>query len=160
MNNEMHTKNNFRSFLEEKCCIPDKRVSFFLYWITQYHKFNKSSTLPDTERVKAFLRVLARKYEEWQVNQAKRAISLYSYYANRDLTSPSEMPSDWHTVRDEVVRLLRLRHRSYRTEKTYLGWLRRFAAFLDCKSSKDVSRTDLSNYLSYLSVERKVSPRW
>ena len=102
MNNEMYIKNTFRTFLEEKCRIPDKRVPFFLYWITQYHKFIKNSTLPDTERIKAFLRVLARKYDEWQMNQAERIISLYSYYANRDITSPSEMPSDWHTVRDEV----------------------------------------------------------
>ncbi len=118
MNNEMYIKNTFRTFLEEKCRISDKRVPFFLYWITQYHKFIKNSTLPDTERVKVFLRVLAQKYEEWQANQAKRAISLCSYYANGVLTSLSEMPSDWHTGKDEVVRLLRLRHRSYRTEIT------------------------------------------
>ena len=115
----------FRSFLEGTCHISAKKVPFFLYWISKYHEFNKSSTQPDTERLKTFLVELARKYEEWQVKQAQRANSLYAYYTKNRLPSNSVFSSDWHSVKVEVVRLLRLRHNSQRTEKTYLGWLRR-----------------------------------
>lgn len=117
------------------------------------------------DRIKAFLVALSNRRAEWQVKQAERAISLYVYYTkgaksrneDRDQNAFLPSPSDWVGVKEEVVRLLRLRHLSYRTEKTYLGWLRRFAQYVSHKSSTDVTQTDLTDFLSYLSVEQKVS---
>ena len=51
----------------------------------------------------------------------------------------SRKRKNWQSAEDELVRRLRLRHRSFSTEKTYLGWLRRFATYLR-KSAKGVSR--------------------
>ncbi len=97
--------------------------------------------------------------------QAEKAISLYVYYTkeaksrneDRDRNAFLPSPSDWVSLKEGVVRLHRLRHLSYRTEKTYLGWLRRFAEYVSHKSSTDVAQTDLTDYLGYLSVEQKVS---
>jgi len=45
---------------------------------------------------------------------------------------------------------LRLQHKSYRTEKTYLGWLRRFYLFVDGKVPDDLVSDDVRRFLSYL----------
>ena len=138
---------NFRSFLQEKCRIPGKKVTFYMYWISKYNTFSKGRTPGDTDLVKSFLKVLSQKHEEWQVKQAEKAISLYFFFTagelsgntDKDLQFLPKIPSDWKSVKEDTVRLLRLRHRSYRTEKTYLGWLRRFSDYLNYKSSKDVT---------------------
>ncbi|HUV06500.1 MAG TPA: integron integrase [Spirochaetia bacterium] len=155
---------DFRSFLLRNH-IPDKKVPFFLYWVSQYHAFGMNHELDDSDRIKSFLKSLSQRYEEWQVRQAEKAISLYFYFkgsgfTGKTVTDPQPhagAPSNWKSVREELVRLLRLRHRSYRTEKTYLGWLRRFSVYLNHKSSKEVSCSDLTSFLSYLAVEKKVS---
>lgn len=36
---------------------------------------------------------------------------------------------DWPAIESEMQRILRLRHTSLRTERSYLGWLRRFRDF-------------------------------
>ncbi|MCL5420957.1 MAG: integron integrase, partial [Nitrospirae bacterium] len=53
---------------------------------------------------------------------------------------------------------LRLRHMSYSTEKTYLMWLRSFTGFIAGKTPDDLTVADMQQFLSYLAVERKVSP--
>jgi integron integrase len=157
--------NDFRSFLLGKCRIPENKVPFYLQWISKYNTFSKNSPHGDDSLEISYLNALSRKYENWQVQQAKKAISLYFYFKttrspsnpNTDISIPSEIHSDWKSVKEELVRLLRLRHRSFRTEKTYIGWVRRFSCYLNHKSCSDVTQQDLINYLSYLAVEKNVS---
>jgi len=81
----------------------------------------------------SYLIALSRKYESWQVQQAKNAISLYSYFKttgslsnlNTDISIPSEIHSDWKSVKEKLIRLLRLRHRASRTEIRHLSLFRR-----------------------------------
>jgi integron integrase len=57
----------------------------------------------------------------------------------------------------EASRLMRLKHLSLRTEKTYLAWIARFLAFTANLESQTLTEENLKHYLSYLAVERKVS---
>ncbi len=157
--------NDFRSFLLGKCRIPENKVPFYLQWVSKYNTFSKNNPPGYDSLEISYLNALSRKYESWQVQQAKNAISLYSYFKttgspsnlNTDISIPSEIHSDWKSVKEELIRLLRLRHRSFRTEKTYIGWVRRFSCYLNHKNSSNVTQQDLINYLSYLAVERRVS---
>ena len=156
--------NDFASFLKTKCHIPEKKIRFYLYWVAQYKELATNCEQSDGAGVGGFLEKLSRKRENWQVLQAENAISLYEYYmkSSRSPKSDSieqasaEKLTDWQGAENELVQQLRLRHRSFSTEKTYRGWLRRFAAYL-YKSREDVSQADLKRYLSYLAVERRVS---
>lgn len=56
-----------------------------------------------------------------------------------------------------MVRVLRLRQRSLRTEKSYMHWLRRFYRFLHGKSPAQLDSQDVVDFLSHLAVERKIS---
>lgn len=53
--------------------------------------------------------------------------------------------------------MLRLRHRSYSTEKTYILWLRQFRGFIKDKNPHSLGGKDIQNFLSHLAVEKKVS---
>jgi integron integrase len=52
---------------------------------------------------------------------------------------------------------MRLKHLSYRTEKSYLAWMARFLAFSASTDPKALTEEHLKHYLSYLAVERKVA---
>ena len=52
---------------------------------------------------------------------------------------------------------LRARHYAYRTEQTYLDWIRRFLAFHPSVAPADLSTTHLKSYLEHLAVERNIA---
>ena len=56
-----------------------------------------------------------------------------------------------------MVKRLRLKQRSYRTEQTYLRWLRDFYRFVGKEPPDTIGDNHLMDYLTYLAVERKVA---
>ena len=57
-----------------------------------------------------------------------------------------------------MVRTLRVRNYSKKTEDTYLLWVSRFLLFLDGIPVKSISDQQVRDYLEYLAIERRVSP--
>ena len=79
---------------------------------------------------------------DWQIRQAQDSISLY-YFHYRGFK-----PGNLSTVKStdftpellkETQRLIRLKHYSYSTEKTYLQWIKRFLEY-SSQASKEVKR--------------------
>ena len=58
---------------------------------------------------------------------------------------------------DRVRATLRARHYSPRTEKAYAGWIRRFIAFHDFRRPEEMGSAEITQFLSYLATERRVS---
>ncbi|MBE9510438.1 MAG: phage integrase N-terminal SAM-like domain-containing protein [Bacteroidetes bacterium] len=58
---------------------------------------------------------------------------------------------------DHVREVIRTNHFSYSTEKTYIIWLYRFIIFHNKEHPKDMGTKEISEFLTYLAVERKVS---
>lgn len=56
-------------------------------------------------------------------------------------------------VRDRI----RVKHYSYRTETSYLGWIRRFIRFHGGRHPRDLGGPEVEQFLSYLATERKVA---
>jgi integron integrase len=54
-------------------------------------------------------------------------------------------------------RQLRLGHYSHRTEQAYLGWVRRYVRFHDCRHPRDLEERDVVAFLRVLVEERHVS---
>jgi integron integrase len=65
--------------------------------------------------------------------------------------------ANWDSVDERIVSLMRLRHMSLKTEKSYLSWIRRFKGFVGPKPCKELTEHDLKCFLSFLAVEQKVS---
>jgi len=73
---------HFRSYLLSKRIVPEKRLGYYLSWITQFYAFYDKSLCDDVshEEIDGFLRHLMKSREDWQVSQANEAIRLYIYY--------------------------------------------------------------------------------
>ena len=52
---------------------------------------------------------------------------------------------------------LRTKHYSYRTEKSYLDWMKKFILFHEKRHPNEMGPPEVQDYITYLAVERKVS---
>jgi len=161
----------FLNFLDTVGHIDPRRRPYFLQWVKLYVEHMSKDGI-NSQLMNDFLLWLGSKYTEWQVKQARQALQLYSYYRARNglprATSdpappiqkkalPRVVPASWTLVEEEFVRIVRLKHLSYKTEKSYLYWILRFKAYVREKPCSALSEQDLKSFLSFLAVEKKVS---
>jgi len=116
----------FKSYLLSRSLTDEKKAGFYLSWVTRFYKFcnkNPADSIT-TEDIELYLKHLSKSREEWQVEQASEAIRLFQYYKNRKNTAHSktglEASAQWKSVAEEMQKMLRFMHRSYRTEKAYI----------------------------------------
>lgn len=64
------------------------------------------------------------------------------------------MPSSLLT---DLRNALRVRHYSYRTERTYVDWVKRFIRFHDLRHPNELGPRDISRFLTWLATQRDVS---
>lgn len=58
---------------------------------------------------------------------------------------------------DRVLDKIRLKHYSYRTEKSYLLWIRQYILFHGKRHPKEMGHVEVEAFLQYLAVERDVA---
>jgi integron integrase len=58
---------------------------------------------------------------------------------------------------DQVRDALRTRHYSYRTEETYIDWIRRYILFHHKRHPADMDATEIQAFLTHLAAERTVA---
>lgn len=58
---------------------------------------------------------------------------------------------------DTVREALRTKHYAYRTEKTYLHWIRQYVRFLKPIHPREAGADGVKRFLSYLAIDRQVS---
>ncbi len=68
-----------------------------------------------------------------------------------------ELPERYEAFIDAVRELLRVERYSYRTEQSYLDWVRRFLIFSKPLTRDHIRWWQVKEYLLYLTVERRVS---
>jgi len=59
---------------------------------------------------------------------------------------------------DQVRNSIRTRHYSIRTEKAYVGWIRRYILFHKKQHPKNLGEKHVAEFLTYLAVKRRISP--
>jgi hypothetical protein len=92
----------------------------------------------------------------WQKQQWKEALGWYLDLVDpKNPPKPGELHSDqdWETL---FIQTLRLKHLAYRTEQTYLGWLKRFERFCQGQDLRRVSDAEIQRFLSDLAVKGRV----
>jgi integron integrase len=155
---------SFKQFLSSKGKVNAKYIPFYLKWVSEGYRFLDIPLIQPikNEQRAQFLKHLSKNHEDWQVNQADNAFRLYGYFLSSQHPDkanaiPETLLNDWKAVEEKTIEAIRLRHRSYSTEKTYILWLRQFQGFVKNKDLKEIGGKDLQDFLSYLAVERKVS---
>jgi integron integrase len=58
---------------------------------------------------------------------------------------------------DQVRTSIRTRHYSLRTEQAYVNWIRQFIIFNSKRHPAELGAVEVTNFLSYLAVQRKVA---
>jgi integron integrase len=59
---------------------------------------------------------------------------------------------------DQVRQAIRIKHYSYRTEQTYVDWIKRFILFHNKRHPKDMGVAEVEAFLGHLAVVSKVAP--
>lgn len=170
--------NEFKNYLIEKAHITEKYIPYYLKWVKKFlNQYSNSKELSfTTEEKQDFLLFLSSEHEDWQVKQADHALRLYRHFLSiataqncglkeqesnglniNENEAKTNRTEEWKFAAEEMRRIMRLRHLSYRTEKTYISWLRKFCIHVKKKSPEFLSSKEVENYLSYLAVERQVS---
>ena len=153
----------FRNYLISSKLTDDKRADYYLAWIAVFHKsFKKKPEDPVMqEEIENFLNHLSRHREEWQVKQASLAIQLYQYYKERKKKGETAeilgLNAQWKSVAEEMRKVLRLMHRSYRTEQAYIAWVRQFYSFEKGCSPYSLESRNVKDFMTYLAVEKNVA---
>jgi hypothetical protein len=58
---------------------------------------------------------------------------------------------------DQVCDVMRLKHYSLRTERTYCDWIERFIRFHQLRHPRDMGEAEVSAFLTHLARDGKVS---
>ena len=66
-------------------------------------------------------------------------------------------PSKGKKLLDEYRHALRLKHYSYRTEDTYILWVRDYILFHDKRHPKDIGIPEIGQFLTHLASQKEVS---
>ena len=118
--------NKFQKYLIEKAHISKKYIPYYLKWVDSFlNQLSREDKSKFTSQQKEnYLLMLSAEQEDWQVKQADHALRLYRHFLsienNRKRESTKDATEAWRFAAEEMRRILRLRHRSYRTEKTYI----------------------------------------
>ncbi len=161
INMKVVIQRELKRFLLEEVRIKPRNLPYYLKWIFECYEFLGKTT---DERVNnkekgTFLRHLSLFYEDWQVKQADYAIKLYNHFLSRIHTVESRTePQQWDNVEAEMKKAIRLKNLSYRTEKSYLGWVKRFRVFVRERAPSEVGGDEFQEFLTYLAIDKKVSP--
>ena len=161
----------FQDFLVSRSLVPEKNVSFYAHWVIKFLSFsNRNQDLGPDLRVRNFLNQLKsqKNISDWQIKQADDALRLYIHHFLDGETSilspnvPRKRLTDVSKILGEMRQALRIKHYSYRTERSYMEWSERFIHYLSNVRKKDVragglDSADVRDFLSYLALKRRVS---
>ena len=58
---------------------------------------------------------------------------------------------------DQIRKAIRVKHYSYRTEQTYIYWIKKFILFNNKRHPNEMGEKEINRFLTYLAVNRKVA---
>ena len=59
---------------------------------------------------------------------------------------------------DQVRDKIRFKHCSIRTEKSYVGWIKRFIVFHNMRHPQEMGKQEIEEFLTWLAVKKNVFP--
>ncbi|PIQ88297.1 MAG: integrase [Candidatus Omnitrophica bacterium CG11_big_fil_rev_8_21_14_0_20_42_13] len=162
----------FQEFLLSRKLAPEKSVSYYARWVSKFLDFsNNNSNEKQDLAAKKFITYLKQSvFADWQVKQAEQALELYTKQflpKNAGVGGSSFLSAEGSRLEiadiiNKAKEAMRLKHYSYATERSYIGWVKRFYAYLKeaAKNGAGGNRLcseEVRNFLSYLAVEKRVS---
>lgn len=120
----------FQDFLRVSNLVQEKYITYYANWASKFLLFsNENKELNRDLQIEKFLNSLRSRNNiaEWQVRQAHDAVRLYLNHFNKSSYIKKQHSfNDIDDLVEKTRQAIRIRHYSYRTERTYLDWLGRF----------------------------------
>jgi len=113
----------FMDFLRSRGVVPERNIPFYVSWVRRYLQTEIPGVIENlTDKIRFFCEQLERQggVQDWQADQARRAVELYElvFCKERLLPSPSPRPlSEGEAAVNQMRELIRLRYYSLRTEQ-------------------------------------------
>lgn len=154
--------NDFKEYLLSHDYFKSEYLRHYLKWVSLYISEREKAPSQSLKPL-AFCNDLrlSNQYPDWQIQQAKKTVIMFLRFEKEP--KPSVLPDndskilpEWDAAVLSTQQQLRLQHKSYQTEKSYLRWLHDFAGYLSIPPSR-ISADDLKKYLTHLAVDRKVA---
>ncbi|MCX6997970.1 MAG: integron integrase [Kiritimatiellaeota bacterium] len=164
---------SFADHLLRERLSDERHARFLVRWVREYLRQpspHPSATAADTLR--AFLDRLEPSVATWQLDQARKAVEAWLAWRGRQhdpATPPAPavaLAADGTAAPDAILaateQLLRVRHYSYRTEQSYMAWVRRLLDYLVASGRAANGRPVLSaegyqDFISHLATRLNVS---
>jgi hypothetical protein len=101
-----------------------------------------------------------KKQTDWQIKHAAHAVSLY--WDVQSALKPSAAasgaePLSWDRALSELVAVIKTRHYSPKTLKSYSHWAQKLHDFRKARQPSSLSSEDVKEFLTYLAVKCGVS---
>ena len=154
---------DFKAYILSSRIANEKSAAFYVYWVRDFYRYcsKKPDDMVTQEDVEKYLTYLAKRKEDWQVEQASDAIQLFLFFKKRKkrefCREKGDGKAQWKTIAEEMRQALRLRHRAARTEEAYLSWLRKYYLFLNGKAPYSIDSSHVKDFMTYLAVEKNVA---
>ena len=150
----------FNRHLKSRTDVPDRHRFHYLAWVRRFLATRPDIGLSDRQAALAAYRVeLVPRVQEWQVKQAMQAVRHYWYFIDKGARADilRQLSASDAAILNEYRTVLRLQHKSYRTEKSYVAWVRRFLTDIGPVRPEDIGPEHVRHFLSFLAVERQVA---
>lgn len=147
-------------FIGDKFKVSTFRIPYYLKWIKMYNEFSKNNGTGENYQAE-FINSLNSKYQDWQVTQADKAVSIYISFKRKNCNIKAKAVitnnTSWNNVIFNMKEEIRLQNKSLQTEKSYIYWAKKFSKYTCYKTPESVNQDDVKAFLTYLAVEKSVA---
>ena len=143
--------------------VKEKELKYYCHWVEDFARFCKSKNIEpwESESLTGYETRLRSSHEDWQVEQAGKAVRHYIYWRRKtDVSVPQARQvsgADDQGVDElmtKLVEVMRLQRKSYKTEQAYCSWVQRYLVFV---KGEELSGENVSRFVSHLAVEKNVA---
>jgi integrase len=160
----------FGEFILTARLVKENAAPYCVRWVRRFST-RPASDEPLADQVRTFCEALERegRWADWQIRQAEHALRIYfvDFLKRSDWQkkpASSVVDERGHTsplaALEQLRHRLRTRHYSYRTECSYIDWVRRFFDYLTQRQGvphPQVESDAVWDYATHLAVHRRVS---
>jgi integron integrase len=152
---------DYEQYVKDNNFASAEKSGYYVAWVKRFLKLNISDRLNNYEKLKQFRDYLnvSGNLQDWQRDQGMHAVEIYlnMYLANVKGVSSSAPHPDLPSVAEKMRTALRLKHYAYRTEQTYLDWVRKYFNYCYAEKYDYKAGTTVKLYLSYLATGLEVA---
>ncbi len=150
---------DYKNYIVSNGFVSESKSDYYVNWVKRFLRLNLPAKLSHSEKLRQFEEsLLVDNVADWQLIQARHAVELYlnmflSHIEAKRATSTPLLES----LLRELRNTLRVKHYAYRTEQTYVDWVKRYFDFCTVKGLDMKADVNVKLFLTELAVKNKVA---